>query len=93
MTSGVSAILEPVKPQRTAKHLRAMAQVRVIAHPEVQKRIAIDPQLAPQVGQVIAHERDSAGRNWTILDLDGGKGLEREFRAIVDALRATYDLG
>lgn len=93
MASGAEAILPGVKPARNSKHLRAMAQVRVIALTEVQRRIAIDPQLAPQVGQVIAHERDAAGRNWTILDLERGSGLEKQFRAIVEALRATYDLG
>ncbi len=70
-----------------------MAQARVIALPEAQRRIAIDPKLAPQVGEVLAHDRDAAGRNWTILDLERGAGLEKEFRAIVLALREAYDIG
>lgn len=70
-----------------------MAQVRVIALPEVQRRIAIDPRLAPHVGHVIAHACDAAGRNWTILDIERGDGIERQFRDILSALRDAYDLG
>lgn len=70
-----------------------MVQVRVIALPEVQRRIAIDPRLAPIVGAVIPHECDASGRNWTILDIERGDGLERQFREILVLLRETYDLG
>lgn len=69
-----------------------MVQARLIAHQEVQRRIAIDPRAAPEAGAVIPHEREEMGRNWTILHLTGGAGLERAFREIVDALRAEYDL-
>lgn len=93
MMSGLREILPEVKPVRSAAHLRAMTQVRVIALPEIQRRIAIDPRLAPQVGRVIPHACDAAGRNWTILDLDRGDGIERQFREILAALRDAYDLG
>lgn len=81
------------KARHTAARLQAMVQVRLIAHQEVQRRIALDPRSAPQAGDVVAHERDAMGRNWTILDLSGGAGLERTFREIVDALRLEFDLG
>jgi membrane peptidoglycan carboxypeptidase len=81
-----------VKASRSAAHLRAMVQVRLITQPEAQRRIAESPQLAPEAGQVISHERDSRGRNWDIQELQRGEGLERTFRAIVDALREAFDL-
>ncbi len=93
VTSDCCEILSSVKPLRNAKHLRAMAQARVIALPEVQRRIAIDRRLAPTVGDVVPHQCDASGRNWTILDIDRGEGIERQFRDIVAFLRDTYDLG
>lgn len=81
-----------MKQARDAQRLQAMVQARLIAHPATQQRIAIDPRTAPQAGPVIAHARDALGRNWTILDIERGEGLERSFRAIVDALRLEFDL-
>lgn len=69
-----------------------MVQVRLIAQPEVQKRIAVDPRTAPTAGAAMSHVRDTRGRNWDITDLDRGDGLERTFRAIVDGLRESFDL-
>jgi hypothetical protein len=69
-----------------------MVQVRLNAQPEVQKRIAVDPRTAPIAGPAIGHERDVRGRNWDIKELDLGEGLERNFRAIVDGLRESFDL-
>lgn len=80
------------KPVRPGHQLRAMVQVRLIAQPEVQRRIAIDPQSAPECGPPAPIERDVHGRNWNIEELRGGAGLERTFRAIVDSLRDAYDL-
>jgi hypothetical protein len=40
------------KPTRTASHLRAMVQVRLITQPEAQRRIAQSPGLYPS-GQVV----------------------------------------
>lgn len=70
-----------------------MLQVRLIAHALTQSRIATDPSSAPRVGPVIGHHRDALGRNWSILDLERGDGLEIPFREIVDRLRLEYDLG
>jgi hypothetical protein len=80
------------KPARPGVQLRAMVQVRLNAQPEVQQRLAVDPRLVPIVGLVVAHDRDSRGRNWDVVDLDRGEGLERTFRAIVDGLRESLDL-
>lgn len=80
------------KPERPAEQLRAMAQVRLIAQPEVQRRIAESPRGAPVVGPAKRHDRDDKGRSWDIDHLDGGAGLERTFRTIVDSLRDAYDL-
>lgn len=79
------------KPSLPPARLQAMVQVRLIASAEVQRLIAKDPSLAPRAGEVIRHDRDSSGRNWTILDLERGQGLERIFRSIVDSLRRDYD--
>lgn len=76
----------------SAARLQAMAQVRLIATAEVQRRIAEGASDVPTVGNVIRHERDAHGRNWTIIDLDRGSGVERQLRHIVDALRDIYDL-
>ena len=54
-----------IKPQRPGEQLRAMVQVRLIAQPEVQRRIAESPRNAPVVGPAKRHERDDKGR-WTI---------------------------
>lgn len=70
-----------------------MVQVRLNAQPEMQKRIAIDPSSGPLAGPVVGHERDARGRNWDIRELDRCEGLERTFRAIVDGLRESFDLG
>jgi len=70
-----------------------MVQVRLNAQPEVQKRVAADPHAAPIAGPVTGHERDTRGRNWDITGLERGEGLERTFRAIVDGLRESFDLG
>ena len=80
------------KPERPGEQLRAMVQVRLNTQPEVQRRIADNPRSAPIVGPVAAHERDARGRSWNIVELQGGYGLERTFRAIVDSLRDAYDL-
>lgn len=80
------------KPIRSAQHLRAMVQVRLITQPEAQRRIAQSPQLAPEAGAVVAHDRDAKGRNWDIPDLQRGEGLERTFRTIVDGMREAFDL-
>lgn len=80
------------KPVRSGHQLRAMVQVRLIAQPEVQRRISADPRSAPECGQPTHHERDAHGRNWDIKELQGGAGIERTFRAIVDSLRDAYDL-
>lgn len=70
-----------------------MVQVRLNAQPEVHKRIAADPHAAPIASPVTGHERDARGRNWDITGLERGEGLERTFRAIVDGLRESFDLG
>lgn len=93
LMSAGGEILGGVKPVRAAKHLRAMVQARVIALPEVQRRIGIDHRLAPTVGEVLPHPCDASGRNWTILDIERGEGVERQFREIVASLREAYDLG
>lgn len=80
------------KPVRPGHQLRAMVQVRLIAQPEVQRRITANVRSAPECGQPSPHERDAQGRNWNIEELEGGAGLERTFRAIVDSLRDAYDL-
>lgn len=80
------------KPARPGHQLRAMVQVRLIAQPEVQRRISVDPRSAPECGLPSHHERDAHGRNWNIEQLEGGAGLERTFRTIVDSLRDAYDL-
>lgn len=80
------------KPTRSAQHLRAMVQVRLITQPEVQRRIAESPRGAPEAGPVLGHERDVHGRNWDIRELQRGDGLERTFRAIVDGMREAFDL-
>lgn len=82
-----------MKPIRPGHQLRAMVQVRLIAQPEVQRRITADPRSAPDCGPPSRHERDAHGRNWNIDELQGAAGLERTFRAIVDSLRDAYDLG
>lgn len=82
-----------MKPRVPAVRLQAMVQVRLNAQPEVQKRLAAEPPSGPVVGPAIGHERDARGRNWDILGLDRGDGLERTFRAIVDGLRESFDLG
>lgn len=81
-----------IKPPRPGEQLRAMVQVRLIAQPEVQRRIAESPRNAPVVGPAKRHERDDKGRSWDIEELSGGAGLERTFRTIVDSLRDAYDL-
>lgn len=82
-----------MKPRLPAARLQAMVQVRLNAQPEVQKRIAFDPRTAPVAGVALGHERDARGRNWDITELQRGEGLERTFRAIVDGLRESFDLG
>lgn len=69
-----------------------MTQVRLIAQPEVQRRIAEAPRSAPIVGPATRHDLDAKGRTWDISQLEGGAGLERTFRVIVDSLRDAYDL-
>jgi hypothetical protein len=81
-----------MKPRHPAIRLQAMVQVRLNAQPEVQKRIAVDPRTAPVAGPVVGHERDAQGRNWDIINLQRGEGLERTFRAIVDGMRESVDL-
>lgn len=81
------------KPIRPAQQLRAMVQVRINAQPEVQRRAGADSRALPVVGPAFGHERDARGRNWDIASLDRGEGLERTFRAIVDGLRESFDLG
>lgn len=80
------------KPARPGHQLRAMVQVRLIAQPEVQRRISADPRSAPECGHPTHHDRDAQGRNWDINELQGGAGIERTFRAIVDSLRDAFDL-
>lgn len=80
------------KPTRSAQHLRAMVQVRLITQPEAQRRIGQSPSLAPEAGPVTAHERDTKGRNWDIQGLHRGDGLEDTFRAIVNGMREAFDL-
>lgn len=69
-----------------------MVQVRLVTQPEAQRRIAQSPSLVPEAGPVTEHDRDNRGRNWDILELERGEGLERTFRAIVDGLREAFDL-
>lgn len=88
-----AAILGTMKARLPATRLQAMVQVRLNAQPEVQKRIAADARTAPVVGQPTGHERDARGRNWDITTLERDEGLERTFRAIVDGLRESFDLG
>lgn len=80
------------KPTRSAQHLRAMVQVRLITQPEAQRRIAQSPSLAPEAGPITAHERDTKGRNWDIRELRRGEGMEDAFRAIVNGMREAFDL-
>ncbi len=82
-----------MKPRLPAVRLQAMVQVRLNAQPEVQRRVTEDPRAVPVVGPVVGHERDSRGRNWDIARLEQGEGLDRTFRAIVDGLRESFDLG
>ncbi len=81
------------KPAHPAVRIQAMVQVRLNAQPEVQRRVAADPGSKPVVGPVQAHERDVLGRNWNISEVERAEGLERTFRAIVDGLRESIDLG
>jgi hypothetical protein len=69
-----------------------MVQVRLNAMPDVAALMATKPRAGPIAGLVQAHARDELGRNWDIADLFQGAGYVRSFRAIVDELRATYDL-
>lgn len=82
-----------MKARLPPARLQAMVQVRLNAQPDVQKRATVDPRALPVVGAVVGHARDSRGRNWDITDLERGEGLERTFRAIVDGLRESFDLG
>ena len=55
-----------------------------------------DPSFTLRIGVPRSHGRDTHGRNWDIVAFQTGfvhwPQSEREFRAIVNELRAEYDL-
>jgi len=64
--------------------------------PMLRGAIEQDPSFSLRIAVPRSHKRDTQGRNWDIVAFQTGfmhwPQSQLEFRAIVDALRAEYDL-
>jgi hypothetical protein len=83
---------ESLQPQ----FLATLVERRLRAVPALHAAIEQDPSFTLRVGRPRLHARDSHGRNWNIDAFQTGflhwPQSHGEFRAIVDGLRAEYDL-
>lgn len=77
---------------RTAAQLRAMAQVRIDALPEVVELAQRRGGAGLVVGPVERLDAGAPGANWDIRSITGGIGYTSLLRGVVDALRSRYDL-
>jgi len=76
--------------------LAGLVERRLRAVPVLHAAIEQDPSFALRIGTPRPHDRDSHGRNWNIDAFQTGfrhwpQGHD-DFRAIVDGLRAEYDI-
>lgn len=84
------------KQSLVASSLAVLVEERLRAVPLLRGAIEQDPSFALRVAAPRSHDRDAHGRNWDIVAFQTGfvhwpQG-QLEFRAIVNQLRAEYDL-
>ena len=77
--------------------LSVMVLQQLRAVPAIDAALADDAKFAVEIGAVRRHDLDARGRTWDIDAFRTGFGpwhqCHAEFRAIVDRLRLSYDLG
>ena len=76
--------------------LATLVEQRLRTVPLLRTAIELDPAFTLRIGTPRFHDRDTHGRNWDIVAFQTGfmhwPQSHREFRAIVNELRAEYDL-
>jgi hypothetical protein len=76
--------------------LAMLVEERLRTVPMLRSAIELDPSFTLRIAVPRSHERDAHGRNWDIVAFQSGfmhwPQSQREFRAIVNKLRALYDL-
>ena len=76
--------------------LAMLVEQRLRTVPVLRSAIEHDPTFTLRIGTPRPHERDAHGRNWDIVAFQTGfmhwPQSHAEFRAIVNELRAAYDL-
>ena len=76
--------------------LAILVEQRLREVPLLRGAIERDPSFTLRIGVPRSHGRDTHGRNWDIVAFQTGfvhwPQSQREFRAIVNELRAEYDL-
>ena len=76
--------------------LAVLVEQRLREVPLLRGAIEGDPSFTLRIGVPRSHGRDTHGRNWDIVAFQTGfvhwPQSQREFRAIVNELRAEYDL-
>ena len=79
---------------RTAEQLQAMIQVRLYAHPDVQRLLAqgTPPNGLPAARLPSLHPVPGRPQNWECRAVMNAGGLELEIAAIIDGLRESFDL-
>jgi|GEM_PF-3122090 hypothetical protein len=84
------------KESLQASSLAMLVEERLRTVPLLRGAIEQDPSFALRVAVPRSHDRDARGRNWDIVAFQTGflhwPQSQLEFRAIVNQLRAEYDL-
>ena len=76
--------------------LALLVEQRLREVPLLRSAIELDPSVTLRIGEPRIHDPDNHGRTWDIVAFQTGflhwPQSQREFRAIVNDLRAEYDL-
>ena len=84
------------KKSLQAHSLAVLVEQRLRAVPLLRGAIEHDPSFMLRIGAPRSHQRDTHGRTWDIVAFQTGfvhwPQSQVEFRAIVNDLRAAYDL-
>ena len=79
-----------------ASSLATLVEHRLRTVPLLRSAIELDPSFTLRIGAPRSHDRDTHGRNWDIVAFQTAfvhwPQSQREFRVIVNELRAEYDL-
>lgn len=91
-------MMRPDCPKQSlqAPSLAMLVEQRLRTVPLLRRAIEEEPSFTLRIAVPRSHKRDTHGRNWDIVAFQTGfvhwPQSQLEFRAIVDELRAEYDL-